>query len=153
MKKAMVILLIVLLAIAGGVLAFKHFVTDQIMDRDGMVNYQAAEEDITLLDAPSFWEDGSSFDEKADLAQPWQGSGEHEGYAVNIDTEASELSLYKDGELICSKRYYVMADGIYRIFADEDGFGEFDYFDYSPGALTGCIGSDSEEPVYVELSH
>jgi len=36
---------------------------------------------------------------------------------------------------------------------DGGSFGEFDYFDYAPGVLTGYIGSDTDNPVYVEFSH
>ena len=53
-----------------------------------------------------------------------------------------------------AKQNSAISDGIYRIYAMDGGsFGEFDYFDYAPGVLTGYIGSDTDNPVYVEFSH
>lgn len=38
MKKLLIILLVIMLLIGSGALLFRHFVTDRIMDRDGMEN-------------------------------------------------------------------------------------------------------------------
>ena len=60
----------------------------------------------------------------------------------------------ENGGELCAKEYCAISDGIYRIYAMDGGsFGEFDYFDYAPGVLTGYIGSDTDNPVYVEFSH
>ena len=69
-----------------------------------------------------------------------------------IDGET--LTLSENGGELCAKEYCAISDGIYRIYAMDGGsFGEFDYFDYAPGVLTGYIGSDTDNPAYVEFSH
>ncbi len=84
-----------------------------------------------------------------DLCAPWSSD---EGYTVAIDGEI--LTLSENGGELCAKEYCAISDGIYRIYAMDGGsFGEFDYFDYAPGVLTGYIGSDTDNPVYVEFSH
>ena len=130
MLKWIIILAAIALLAALGALAFRHFVTDRIMDKDGMGN-------------PNYVEQAE------DLCAPWSSD---EGYAVAIDGE--KLTLSENGGELCAKEYCAISDGIYRIYAmDGESFGEFDYFDYAPGVLTGYIGSDTDNPVYVEFSH
>lgn len=141
MLKWIIILAAIAMIIWGGALAYRHFVTDRTMDKDGMEN-------------PNYVQqlDGLSYDmaeQAEDLCAPWSSD---EGYAVAIDGET--LTLSENGGELCAKEYCAISDGIYRIYAMDGGsFGEFDYFYYAPGVLTGYIGSDPDNPVYVEFSH
>lgn len=144
-KRLMVKWIIILAAIAMiiwcGALAFRYFVTDRIMDKGGMENSYYVQQ----LDGLSY----DMAEQTEDLCAPWSSD---EGYAVSIDGET--LTLSENGVELCAKEYCAISDGIYRIYAmDGGGFGEFDYFDYAPGVLTGCIGSNPDNPVYVEFSH
>ena len=141
MLKWIIILAAIAMVIWGGALAYRHFVTDRIMDKGGMEN-------------PNYVQqlDGLSYDmaeQAEDLCAPWSSD---EGYAVAIDGET--LTLSENGGELCAKEYCAISDGIYRIYAMDGGsFGEFDYFDYAPGVLTGYIGRDTDNPVYVEFFH
>lgn len=81
MLKWIIILAAVALLAALGALAFRHFVTDRIMDKGGMEN-------------PNYVQqlDGLSYDmaeQAEDLCAPWSSD---EGYAVAIDGETLTLS-------------------------------------------------------------
>ena len=81
MLKWIIILAAIAMVIWGGALAYRHFVTDRIMDKDGMEN-------------PNYVQqlDGLSYDmaeQAEDLCAPWSSD---EGYAVAIDGETLTLS-------------------------------------------------------------
>ena len=104
MLKWIIILAAIALLAALGALAYRHFVTDRIMDKDGMEN-------------PNYVQqlDGLSYDmaeQAEDLCAPWSSD---EGYAVAIDGET--LTLSENGGELCAKEYCAISDGIYRIYA------------------------------------
>ena len=104
MLKWIIILAAVAMVIWGGALAYRHFVTDRIMDKGGMEN-------------PNYVQqlDGLSYDmaeQAEDLCAPWSSD---EGYAVAIDGET--LTLSENGGELCAKEYCAISDGIYRIYA------------------------------------
>lgn len=92
MLKWIIILAAVALLAALGALAYRHFVTDRIMDKDGMEN-------------PNYVQqlDGLSYDmaeQAEDLCAPWSSD---EGYTVAIDGEI--LTLSENGGELCAKEY------------------------------------------------
>ena len=141
MLKWIIILAAIAMIIWGGALAYRHFVTDRTMDKNGMENPYYVQQ----LDGLSY----DMAEQAEDLCAPWSSD---EGYAVAIDGET--LTLSENGGELCAKEYCAISDGIYRIYAMDGGsFGEFDYFDYAPGVPPPPPGSDTDNPVYVEFSH
>ena len=105
------------------VLAWRHFVTDSIMDGDGMENTE-----YLSWDPQGSWY----------CREPGDGS-------CSVIVEDGVLVLFAGDEELCRKAYYVMTDGIFRLYPlDSEGFGPFAYFDYSPGCLVGCAEESTE---------
>lgn len=143
MKRALIAAAILAAVVLLGLLAYRHFVMNSIMDKDGMENPNAG---IEMLDGP-----GAVFDGGKDLQTTWHSEGSAD-YTVEIGEGL--LSLYAGGTLVCQKEYYAMTDGIFRLYPmDGEPFGEFSYFDYSINSLQGCIESDSEMPQYIAFGH
>ena len=125
MLKWIIILAAMALLAALGALAYRHFVTDRIMDKDGMENPNYVQQ-LDGLKRRHGGAGGRPFAPPgaAMRATLWQIDGE-------------TLTLSENGGELCAKEYCAIADGIYRIYAMDGGsFGELDHFDYAPGVLT-----------------
>lgn len=99
MKNILIVLLIALLALTvlsvTGVLLFRHFVTDRIMDKDGMINpdYKDGTETAHILDGDHTYVDNEKLLHV--ITGTWSSEDGH--YAIKLDSEY-RIVLSLDGE-------------------------------------------------------
>ncbi len=99
MKKILTVLLIALLALTvlgvTGVLLFRHFVADQIMDKGGMMNpdYTDGTDDVYILDGDHTYVDNEKLLQV--IMGTWSSEDGH--YTIKLDSDY-RIILWLDGE-------------------------------------------------------
>lgn len=99
MKKVLTVLLIVLLALTvlcvTGVLLFRHFVADQIMDKGGMMNpdYMDGTDAVPILDGDHTYVDNEKLLQV--ITGTWSSEDGH--YTIKLDSDY-RIILWLDGE-------------------------------------------------------
>lgn len=101
MKRILSVFLIALLVLTvlgvTGVLLFRHFVADQIMDKGGMMNpdYMDGTDDIHILDGDHTYVDNEKLLQV--ITGTWSSEDGH--YAIKLDSDC-RITLSLDGELL-----------------------------------------------------
>ncbi len=120
MKTALIILAVIA-ALLAAVFCYRHFVTDSIMDKDGM-----------------------EFDWKADMEGTWV-CGESDFKNCTVTIRSGRLLLMRDKKTLYDGRYLLNEDAARLVPDGESGFGDFSYFEYRADVLIGATAADGAE--------